>query len=236
MHLVSINNRIEQIRENEVETSRFIEEYKPFIASCTEKVTGRFMRYGLDDELSIALIAFQEAIKAYDKSKGSFLSFARRVISLRLIDYYRKEKKNSNLVPLTTYDNENEGEIDLSLQQSLDMYNESEANEYRRLEIKELSEELLKWGITFSSIAEASPKHKNTRKLYFLVIKFLLSRDDLIRYIKAKKQLPLAEIEKYLRIPRKKVERGRKYIIVVLIILTGDYYYIKDYVSWGVKQ
>lgn len=233
MHLVSINSRIEQIRKDEAEKSRFIEEYKPFIASCVEKFTGRYMRYGEDDELSIALIAFNEAINSFDISKGNFLSFAQRVIKLRLIDYYRKEKKHSNTIPISTYELEYEEESDLSVQKSLDMYEESEISEYRRLEIKELSEELFKWGITFTSLSEASPKHKNTRKLYFTVIKFLLSRNDLINFITNKKQLPLAEIEKCLKIPRKKVERARKYIIAAIIIFTGDYPYIKDYISWG---
>ncbi len=51
------------------------------------------MEYGIDEELSIALMAFNEAIDGYDTSKGSFLSFAKLVINRRLIDYLRKKTK-----------------------------------------------------------------------------------------------------------------------------------------------
>lgn len=45
-----------------------------------------------------------------------------------------------------------------------------------------------------------------------------------------KKYIPIAEIEKALKISRKKIERLRKYIIAIIIIITGDYYYIKEYI------
>jgi RNA polymerase sigma factor len=61
----------------------------------------------------------------------------------------------------------------------------------------------------------------------------LLSDVELIRHIKNKKTLPIIQIEKSLKIPRKKIDRGRKYIIAVLIICTGDYEFIKDYINWG---
>ena len=86
MQFDAINARISSIRDDAEETGRFVEEYKPFIASCTEKVTGRFVNYGSDDELSIAMIAFVEAIRSFDSSKGNFFSFSRNVIKRRLIE------------------------------------------------------------------------------------------------------------------------------------------------------
>ena len=76
MRSVFINEKVEKIRESEDEINRFVEEYKPFIASCTEKVTGRYVRYGEDDELSIALLAFVEAVRSYKIDKGNFLPFS----------------------------------------------------------------------------------------------------------------------------------------------------------------
>jgi len=234
MHPVSLDERVEKIRDCEDEINKLIEEYKPFIASCTEKVTGKYVRYGEDDELSIALIAFVEAIKQYDRSKGSFLSFAQNVIRRRLIDYFRKENRNSNITYISEYiTDEDDQETDLSIRQTMSEYSSSLINEYRKLEIEQLKAELGEWGISFFDLARTSPKYKRTKKLYNEVLQFILSRPDLIEQLKKKKQLPISEIEKCLNIPQKKIERARKYIIAAIIIMTGDYQYIKEYIRWG---
>lgn len=234
MNSVSINDRVERIKHDEEEINRLVEEYKPFIASCAEKATGRYVRYGEDDELSIALMAFVEAIKSYDSKRGCFLSFAKDVIRKRLIDYYRKEKKHSSVISLNGYfAGEEENEWDLGINESMEDYSDREVNEYRRLELEELKKELREWDITFSQLADASPKHKRTKRMYADIIRYLMSRPDLVKQIMSKKYLPISEIEKGMGLPRKKIERARKYIIAVLIINTGDYQYIRDFVNWG---
>lgn len=232
MQSVSVNKRVEDIKNNETEINRFIEEYKPFIASCVQKATGRYVRYGEDDELSIGLMAFMEAVKSYNGMKGSFLSFASGVIKRRLIDYYRKEKKHDNVISLNEYSaRDEEEETDLSAGESIEQHSEREIGEYRRMELEELKKELSGWDISFFDLAEVSPKHDKTRKIYSSIIKFVLSRSELVGQIKSKKYLPVAEIENNLKIPRKKIERARKYIIAVIIIMTGDYQYIKSYIN-----
>ncbi|MCX7922879.1 MAG: RNA polymerase sigma factor SigI [Clostridia bacterium] len=232
MQLVSINQRVENIKHNEEEINRFVEEYKPFIAACAERSIGRYLRYGEDDELSIALMAFVEAVKSYNADKGNFLSFAQNVIKRRLIDYYRKEKKHSHVVSLNGFTKEDdEEEIDLSIGESIDKFSEEVRSEYRRLELEELKKELGKWDISFMELVDASPKHNSTKKVYSDIIKYLLSQSELVRLMKQKKYLPIAEIEKNTGISRKKIERARKYIIAVVIIMTEDYQYIGEYVN-----
>jgi len=231
MQSIYINDRVEKIKGDEKEINRFVEEYKPFIASCTEKITGRYVRFGEDDELSIALMAFVEAVESYDSSKGNFLSFARNVISRRLIDHYRKEKRHGNVVSLNEYLNEDKEEIDFGAGESIDRHSIEQINEYRRFEIAELKEELQKWDITFEDLVESSPKHKKTREICGSITGYILSKPDIIKLIKQKKYVPITEIEKALKIPRKKVERLRKYIIAVIIVATGDYMYIRDYIK-----
>lgn len=234
MHSVTINERVESIKNDEYKINEFINEYKPFIASCVEKAIGRYVFYGQDDELSIALMAFAEAIKAFDSSRGNFLSFAQNVIKRRIIDYYRKENRHLKTVYINEYTNEDdEDERDLTDIKALDEYSKEEVTEYRRLEIEQLKEELNEWGISFFELPDVSPKHANTRRIYSEIIRFLLSNEDIIKQIKTKKTLPIIEIEKALNIPRKKIDRGRKYIIAAIIISTGDYEFIKEYISWG---
>jgi len=234
MYPVSINERVENIRGDEQGINSFVEEYKPFIASCVEKVTGRYVRYGEDDELSIALMAFVEAINSYDNRKGSFLSFSQNVIKRRLIDYFRKEKKHSSTVSLNEcYGDDEDQEIDLSTNESIEKFSKEEISEYRRLEIEDLKMELRKWDISISDLVESSPKHDKTRRLYAGIAKYIVSRPELISIIMNKKYLPVADIEKDMGIPRKKIERARKYIIAVVVIILGDYQYIRNFIEWG---
>jgi len=136
MNSLTINERVESIKNDEYGINKFIEEYKPFIASCVEKIVGRYVVYGQDDELSIALIAFSEAIKAFDSSRGNFLSFAQNVIKRRIIDYYRKENKYNNVVFLKHHsDEEDEEDSDQTAEKAFGEYLAEEISQYRRLEI-----------------------------------------------------------------------------------------------------
>jgi len=237
MKELTLNERVEQIKCSENDINQLVNEYKPFIASCVQKSTGHFVNYGEDDELSIALIAFVEAIKSYDKAKGNFLSFSQNVIKRRLIDYYRKEKKHSNVISITSYTNENDDpEYDFTANESMEKYSLQKISDYRKLELQDLKKELSDWDISFFDLVNISPKHEKTRRMYSDIIKFLVSCPELITQIKQKKLLPIAEIEKNLDIPRKTIERARKYILAVIIILTGDYQYVSEYIDLGVMK
>lgn len=231
MQFTAINDRIENIRDNAAEINRFVEEYKPFIASCAEKIAGKYMVYGMDDELSIAMMAFVEAINSFDGSKGNFFSFSRNIIKRRLIDYYRKEKRNRNVISLNMYMEEQDEEFDLSGNEAVRLFNENKVTQMRRMEMEELGNELKSWKITFSDLAEASPKHDKTRRQCSEIVGLILSRPDMLQQVLVKKYLPLAEIEKALKLPRKFMDRFRKYIIAVIVIATGDYEYIRDYIK-----
>ena len=228
----AVNERVALIKNNETEINRFVEEYKPFIASCAEKTSGRYMRYGEDDELSIAMIGFVEAIKAFDNTKGSFLSFAQNVIKRRLIDYYRKEKRHSGVIPLSGYITDEDEEFDLSEGEAIEKYSDERINELRRLELEELKEELSRRGISFFDLVEVSPKQEKTRKICREITGFILSRPDILEFIIKKQYLPISEIENAMKIPRKIIERSRKYIIAVVLIAIGDYQYIRDYIKF----
>lgn len=230
MQFSAINERVADIKNDESEINRFVEEYKPFIASCAGKMANRYMKYGQDDELSIAMIAFVEAIKSFDHTKGNFLSFSQNVIKRRLIDYYRKEKNSDNIISLNEYYNENE-EVDLSSGESMERYSAEKLSENRRLELEELKKELVKRDISFFDLAEVSPKQNKTRNACKEIAGLILSRSDFLKLILEKGYLPVAEIEKVSKIPRKIIERSRKYIIAVVIIATGDYQYIRDYID-----
>lgn len=241
MFYESINERVTKIRNIKDEKNAFIEEYKPFIAAAVEKATGKYVSYGHDEELSIGLIAFNEAIDHYDREKGSFLSFAQNVIRRRLIDYYRKEKKHNAVTYISEYSNEEADgeevfEYVIAAEESKNKYYREEINRLRRQELEELKEELSIWGLKLSDVAKSSPKHKATKSSYLDIVKYIIDRPELVKKIKTKQYLPVAEIEEGTKLPRKTIERSRNYVIAAMVILTGDYYCIREFIDWGWKK
>lgn len=241
MFYKSINERVMHIKLIKDEKNTFIEEYKPFIAAAVEKVTGRYVSYGQDEELSIALMAFDEAIINYDQQKGNFLSFAQNIIRKRLIDYYRKEKKHQVVTYMNEYytedvDSEEVFDYVIAAEEAQNKYYQEEINQLRRQELVQLKEELSIWGLRLDDVAKSSPKHAGTKSSYLDIVKYIIDRPELVKKIKNKQYLPIAEIEEGTKLPRKTIERSRNYVVAAMIILTGDYYCIREFIDWGWKK
>ena len=241
MFYESINERVMHIKVDKDEKNTFIEEYKPFIAAAVEKATGRYVCYGQDEELSIGLMAFDEAIANYDQQKGNFLSFAQNIIRKRLIDYYRKEKKHQAVTYISEYSTE-EADGDevfdyvIAAEEAQNKYDREEINQLRRQELVQLKEELFTWELKLDDVAKSSPKHTGTKSSYLNIVKYIIDRPELVKKIKTKKYLPIAEIEEGTKLPRKTIERSRNYVVAAMIILTGDYYCIREFIDWGWKK
>ena len=82
---------------DQVLLNEIIASYKPFIAKTVSSVCKRYI-HATDDEFSIGLIAFNEAIEKYLPERGrSLLSFAEVLIKRRVIDYIRKQTKSQHI-------------------------------------------------------------------------------------------------------------------------------------------
>src|SRR3972149_12073508 len=94
---ISLEERVIKSKNSNDELNTLISDFKPFIASVVQKKVGRYLEYGVDDELSVGLSAFMEAVNSFDAKKGTFLSFSRLVINARVIDFFRKKTKLKNI-------------------------------------------------------------------------------------------------------------------------------------------
>src|SRR3972149_8425887 len=90
---ISLEERVIKSKNSNNELNTLISDFKPFIASVVQKKIGKYLEYGVDDELSVGLSAFMEAVNSFDAKKGTFLSFSRLVINARVIDFLRKKSK-----------------------------------------------------------------------------------------------------------------------------------------------
>jgi len=216
----SLEERVIKIRGDNSEVGKLISEFKPFIAGVAQKRVGKFLQYGVDDELSVGLSAFKEAVDSYDAARGKFLSFARMVISMRLIDHFRKQGREKT----ESLDGSQSGSaLD---QGSVERYRISDENEKRILEIIQYRTELEKWGISLEELAEISPIKKSLREQYKMVARIIVNKSSILDTLMKTKRLPIKEIEEVISIHRKKLERGRIYIIAMVLAIIGNLSYI----------
>ncbi|HWI55348.1 MAG TPA: RNA polymerase sigma factor SigI, partial [Desulfobacteria bacterium] len=214
---------------------RLIKSYTPFILKTASKVSGRYVRLGEDDEVSVSLMAFNEAIDCFDTARNhSFLSFAETVIKRRLIDYFRKETAfTKKVVPLSSFeqdDGDNEGTYYyLESKQSIEVYQEKNAIAERKEEILQFTKKLSDFGISFQELVSISPKHEDARIRAMEVAKIIASDADMSNHLITKKELPLKQLEANVGISRKTLERQRKYIIAITLVFISDFEYLKQY-------
>jgi len=220
-----LNKRVLKIQGRQEEIDLLVREYKPFILSTVQKSTGKNYITEQDDEYSIALMAFAEAVRLYREDKGNFLAFAANVIRMRCIDYYRKEKKHWENLAYPDSD-EDKPEDNLLYKQAIDNHALEDEARLRAMEIEQYQQELANWGISLNELVRLSPKHKNTRQQCGKIVAYLQKDRELLRQLFQKKQLPLADIVKNIRVPRKLAEKFRKYIIASCI----------DYKKRGLSQ
>lgn len=229
-----LEERVLQIQEGDLkQRNQMITDYQPYIAKVTSRFCKRYIDPAHDDEYSIALNAFNEAINKFSPDSGtSFLSFAETVIRRRLIDYVRKEQRFSKQLPYSSFEVEDEEESVINpveIHQAVEQFEIDKSAEERRLEIMELQQSLLDFGISFFELPEISPKHEDSRKMLFAIGRKLAEDQAMIHMIKTKKMLPIKELLEVVQVSRKTLERHRKYLITITLILIGPYTYLREY-------
>jgi RNA polymerase sigma factor len=215
--------------------NRLLEDYVPFIAKSASQATGRFIEPGVDDEFSIGLTAFNEAIDRYDVSKGaSFLSFADTVIKRRLIDFYRSQSSRRRDVPLSDFDFE-DGEDNvinyIEVQKSMEAHSKELEKASRQEEILRFTELLSEFDISMEELVGLSPKHADARQNAMDVARIIANDKEMREFLMEKKSLPLKLLTSRIQVSRKTVERQRKYIIAITLVLIGEFEFLQDYIQ-----
>lgn len=209
-----------------------ISRYTPFVLRAASQTCGRFVKLGSDDEASVALMAFNEAIDCYEYGRGvAFLTFAEVVIKRRVVDYLRKCSRADREVPISAL--QEAGRSDrppLELGEDKALWAQAEEEVYgRRLEIEEFRNQLGRFGIKLEELVDASPKHADARQRALEVAQLVAGREDLREHLFAKRELPVSVLAGSAGVSRKTIERQRKYIIALAIILSGDFPFLKEY-------
>lgn len=206
----------------------FIEKNKKFIYSITSNICKRNLQWENDDELSIALIAFDNACKTYVESKGNFFSYAKVLIKNALIDYFRKASNNPYLIF-----NSDDKELEfIDSKNSLTNYEIQQENLRRNEEIMAFSKELKEYKLSFEVLVDSSPNHKDTKDK-LLNLAFTCSKElSITDYIYNNKLLPVKQICLLTGENRKFIEKWRRYILTLILIFSNkEYVYLRSYLN-----
>lgn len=221
---MELEDRIELAKLNKAQKEEIIREYANFIRARASNTMNRVITEQ-DDEYSIALIAFDEALDTYDRTKGNFLAFAALVIRNRLINYIRTENRHRRSVPfssLGSWDKDG-NELEFDIEDSKAGISDA------AMEIQAVTEELKEFRISFFELPKASPKSKKTKKACNAVVRYLLTEPMLLKMLREKKTIPAKLIKEHMNVTDKLLERHRKYIIAASIILSGEYEVLSEY-------
>lgn len=218
--------------------------YSPFALKVASRVTGNYVQMGRDDEASVALMAFNEAIDSYDPERGaSFLGFAEAVIRRRLIDHFRQGRARRREVPLSALlDGEDAEAVPAAGMEAVSLvaaqlaraewaHRDQEDRLERRDEVVRYGELLAVYGISLAELVRISPRHEDARRRAIEAARALASRPELVESLKRRGELPLKELATLVGMSRKTLERQRKYIIAVALILTEDLPQLEAYLT-----
>ncbi|MCX7748344.1 MAG: RNA polymerase sigma-I factor [Clostridia bacterium] len=218
-----VNALVEKIQKGDKALrEKFISDYNRFIIKTVSNILGKYIEIENSEEYSIGLLAFNEAIDSYDpKRNTNFFNFCEQVIRRRIIDYLRSTQKDRNVYTFSQFDDEeHESKFEEQYLRSDSSY------AFENIEIKEeiiaFKEKLSEFGITLKELVLISPKHKDSMKMATNIGRKLAQNDALFNKMMKTKNLPIVELLKEVDVSRKTVEKYRKFIIAVSLILKSN--------------
>ena len=205
-----------------------IRSYIPFIRSEAAKCISRVCTEQ-DDEYSIAMIAFHEAILGYERERGAFLGYASMLIKSRIIDYQRREARHQGQVSIYAESGEDDRTILDEMADGRDHYEEAVNLEATKQEIAELSAVMARFGVSFSDVADHSPRQERTLEACTRAVRWAAGDELLLEELLRTGKLPMARLVQGSGAERKTLERHRKYILAMLLIQTNGYEIIRGH-------
>ncbi len=219
----------------------FIVGQEQLILSTASRASYRYITKS-DDEWSIALCAFSDAIDRYDPSQGDFVPFARMLMKRALIDFHRKtaahltEVSTSPFVLEGTEDAEEADEWSKSVYLAVSEQSRKEADRDLREEITAANEMLQQYGFRFFELTACSPQQEKTKQECARAIRFVLADRKLLEELEKSRKIPARAVSAGSGVSRKTMDRYRKYIIMAVLVLHGDFPKLSEYLKFVWKE
>ena len=168
-----------------------------------------------DDEWSVALGAFSHAVDIYDTT----------------IDI-QKNAREISVSPYTLEGNGEEDETSAEVSRAVARSSVKAADDSLAQEITAANKMLEEYGFRFFDLTTCSPKQDRSREDCAAVIRSALGNADILTKLRKTRKLPVREVCAASGISRKSVDRYRKYLIMAILILDGDYPHLSGYLAY----
>lgn len=216
-----LEDRLLLAQDSPEELERLLADYLPFIRKQIGKMENLAIEF--DERLSIALLLFVNCVKQYTEGRGAFLSFYQTALRNRLIDESRRQKRHSGrIIPLFQPGSEGREQV-MDAQASIDHYRREDERRELALEIDGFNTQLAEYDISFSQLARISPKQERSREQCLKLAQAVAQSDEFLTVLTCQHRLPQAQLAKMFGISPKTIEKHRKYIVVLSLLLIGDY-------------
>lgn len=212
-----------------VAADELVRRFLPFIRSETAKVIRRGVSDS-DDELSVAMMAFHEAVLAYERLRGAFLPFAARAIRSRIIDFHRREQRHRGQLSLHEK-NEDDRELADTLAVGTDPISERTDRTAARQEIAHFALGLSEFGLSLTDIADNCPKQARTLSACHRALDYARGNPELLEQTVRTKKLPITSLAAGAGVERKTLERHRKYMMALLLAYTNGFEIIRGHLG-----
>ena len=225
-------------RTDEPFLERFIQAHEAFVLRCASRHAG-FSVTRSDDEYSVALLAFYEAIKGYDPASGPFGAYASLVIGRRLADHYRSQHRFDAETPLApqTFDGTVDREsADAAMQQAVAEQMSEAKPVSAQEEIEAANTVFEKYGFAFYDLAASSPKSDKTRRSCAVAVGTLLHSPVLFASMQSAHSLPIKALAQQCGVSARTITRHRDYIVAAALLIDGDYPILCTYLQTMRKE
>ncbi len=232
----TVETRVQRARGGDTsEREALIRDYTPFILKTASTATRRFLVVGQDDEVSVALMAFDEALMAYSSPRPGFVAFAATVIRRRLIDYFRKERRKSETT-FSALSNDDSEEPWAQTVASVEASPDWEETLERRDEMERWNEILFQYGLSIDRIVRCTPKHVDARERAIGLASIVARDSELREQFVGKRRLPVEELHAWLQgtaneTSRKTIERQKDYITAIAVVFTFDFPTLRQFLD-----
>ena len=237
----SVNEQAIAARSDDLLREELIRQQESLILQSASRASYRRITKS-DDEWSVALIAFSDAVDRYSPDKGEFLPFARMLIRRALIDYYRGQAPHLAEVSTSPFVLEGSEEVEdlnageRSAYLAVVEQSQEEGDRGLREEIESANEMLKRYGFRFFDLTECSPQQEKTRQECAKAIRYVLKREDLVKELERTRKFPIRTVSAGAEVPRKTLDRYRKYMIMAVLVLHGEYPQLAEYLKFVWKE
>lgn len=227
----NLEARVLDSQQNPAAADKLIEDYLPFIRRETARSLGRVPQKD-EDALSVAMLAFYEAMGRYTPGRGKFLSLASLTIGHRLADLYRKERRHEGQISLNASWEGDSLTLEEQLPEEEDALRKRVSQREARQEIEEFSRQLGTFGLTLSQVADSCPKQERNLEACMQALDFARQHPEILEELVKSKKLPLLRLCLGAGVERKTLERHRAYIIALLLAYTNGYEIIRGHIRY----